>query len=195
MTDTELSLIDRRHPRRSFFRGSTLFSLGALSAIGLGSSASAWGKAKSASQGEDAAILNAALALEFQAIAAYQLGAESGLLQKPVLDIALKFQGHHKNHAQALTGAIEQISGIAVLAKRIEEYAFPIDQLKTQADVLRFAAGLEKGAASTYLKSLPIFHDKHLVQAAGSILGDESMHWAVLLNALGEDPVPAAFLS
>jgi hypothetical protein len=25
-------------------------------------------------------------------------------------------------------------------------------------------------------------------------LGDETMHWAILLNVLGEDPVPSAFI-
>src|SRR5258707_1264946 len=50
----------------------------------------------------DAAILNVALALEHEAIGAYQLGAESGLLQKPVLDVAVLFQSHHKGHRDAL---------------------------------------------------------------------------------------------
>ena len=34
-----------------------------------------------------------------------------------------------------------------------------------------------------------------LAKAAASILGDEAMHWAVLRQALGEDPVPVAFVS
>jgi hypothetical protein len=37
----------------------------------------------------DAQILNTALGAELEAIAAYQLGAESKLLQKPALDLAL----------------------------------------------------------------------------------------------------------
>ena len=32
-------------------------------------------------------------------------------------------------------------------------------------------------------------------RVAASILGDEAMHWAVLRNALGEPPVPAAFMA
>ena len=31
-------------------------------------------------------------------------------------------------------------------------------------------------------------------RAAASILGDEAMHWAILRQVLGEDPVPAAFV-
>ena len=38
---------------------------------------------------KDVSILNVALGLEHEAINAYQLGAGSGLLQKPVLDLSL----------------------------------------------------------------------------------------------------------
>ncbi len=181
--------------RRQFFAKTGLFSLGALAAITLGQSTPGWAATKSTSTHDDIAILNGALASEYQAIAAYQVGAESGLLQKPVLDVAVKFQGHHKAHAQVLSGTIEKLGGKAVKTKTIAEYAFPVDQLKSQADVLQFAAGLEKGAASAYLGALPKFHNKDLISAAGSILGDETMHWAILLNALGQDPVPAAFIA
>lgn len=140
-------------------------------------------------------MLNVALGLEYHAIAAYQLGAESGLLQKPVLDVAVKFQGHHKAHAQILSSTITKLGGKPVMTKSIADYKFPTEQLKVQADVLKFAAGLEKGATSAYLSVLPNFHNKELVSAASSILGDETMHWAILLNALGEDPVPAAFIA
>ena len=74
-------------------------------------------------------------------------------------------------------------------------YAFPTDRLKSQADVLRFAAGLEQGAVSAYLGALPLFGDRELAKAAGSILGDEAMHWAVLRQALGQNLVPDAFMS
>ncbi|HEX8957845.1 MAG TPA: ferritin-like domain-containing protein [Burkholderiaceae bacterium] len=168
-----------------------LFTLGALAAAGLAQSAFA----KGAAGNGDAAILNAALALEFQAIAAYQVGAESKLLDKPVFDLAVQFQSHHKAHASALTVAIEQSGGVAVESKTIADYAFPVDQLKSQADVLRFAAGLEKAAASAYVNSLANLRQKNLIKGAAAILGDETMHWAVLLQALGENPVPAAFIS
>jgi len=185
---------DLANPRRKFFFRGGFFTLGALTAATLAPSV-ALAKTASSSNSEDIAILNTALGLEFQAIAAYQVGAESNLLQKPVLDLALQFQGHHKAHADALSITIEKIGGTPATTKTLVEYAFPTDRLKSQADVLRFAAGLEKGAASAYLKSLTSFHNKHLIKGAGSILGDETMHWAILLNALGEDPVPLAFVA
>src|SRR6202166_827255 len=96
---------------------------------------------------DDVAVLNTALGLEYQAIAAYQVGAESGLLQKPVLDLAVQLQGDHKQHAQLLSTTIAKLGGTAVTAKKPADYTFPVATLKSQADVLRFAAGLEKGAA------------------------------------------------
>ena len=39
------------------------------------------------------------------------------------------------------------------------------------------------------------FGNRDLAKAAASILGDEAMHWAILRNALGETPVPSAFVS
>lgn len=141
----------------------------------------------------DVSILNTALAAELEAVAAYQLGAESGLLQKPVLELASQFQGHHKAHAAVLAGTVRQLGGKPVGAKA--KYDFPTDGMKSQADVLRFAAGLEKGAVSAYLGAVPLFGERELARAAASILGDEAMHLAVLRQALGENPVPWAFVS
>ena len=177
--------------RRSFLGRSGLLLSGAAVALLAGRDALAADSGKSAES--DIRVLNTALGAEFEAIAAYQVGAESGLLQKPVLDLAVTFQGHHKEHADVLAKTIAKLGGKAVAAK--DKYAFPTDKLKTQADVLRFAATLEKGAVSAYLGAVPVFGNRDLAKAAASILGDEAMHWAILRNALGETPVPSAFMS
>src|SRR5206468_6067727 len=118
---------------------------------------------------------------------------ESGLLQKPVLDLAVTFQGHHKEHADVLRKTIAKLGGKPVEAKA--KYTFPVETLKTQSDVLKFAASLEKGAVSAYLGAVPVFGNRDLSKAAASILGDEAMHWAILRHALGDDPVPGAFVA
>ena len=121
------------------------------------------------------------------------LGADSKLLQKPALDLALTFQGHHKAHAAVLAKTVETLGAKPVAAK--PKYDFPVEQLKSQADVLRFAAKPDQGAVSAYLSAVPLFGDRALARAAASILGDEAMHWAALRQALGEAPVPGAFVS
>jgi rubrerythrin len=177
--------------RRAFLGKSGLLLTGAAVALLAGRDALAAKSDKSTAS--DASILNSALGAELEAIAAYQVGAESGLLQKPALDLAVTFQGHHREHADVLAKTIAKLGGKPVVAKA--KYVFPTDKLKSQADVLRFAATLEKGAVSAYLGAVPIFGNRDLAKAAASILGDEAMHWAILRNALGEVPVPSAFVA
>lgn len=182
---------DPASARRLFMGRSSLVLSGAAVALLAGRETLA--AASGAIDPKDVQILNTALGAELEAIAAYQLGAESKLLQKPVLDLALSFQGHHKEHADVLAKTIEKLGGKAVAAKA--SYSFPVEQPKSQADVLRFAARLEQGAVSAYLGAVPLFANRDLSKAAASILGDEAMHWAVLRQALGEAPVPSAFTS
>jgi len=177
---------------RRAFLGTTSGLLLSGTAIALLSGRDALAKTAGKGTQSDVRILNTALGAELEAIAAYQVGAESGLLQKTVLNLAVNFQAHHKAHAGVLAATIEKLGGKPVAAK--PKYDFPTASLKTQNDVLRFAATLEKGAVSAYLGAVPLFADRELSKAAASILGDEAMHWAVLRQAVGEDPVPAAFV-
>lgn len=194
-----LRLNDVSTSRRRFMRGAGTATLSGVAIAMLAGCESQAAANKpmmaAANPSDDVAILNTALGLEYQAIAAYQVGAESGLLKKPVLDLAVQFQGDHKKHAEILNGTIMKMGGSPVTAKKPMEYGFPTASLKSQADVLKFAANLEQGAASAYLGAVPAFMSKDLAKYAASILGDEAMHWAVLRNALGENPVPAAFIS
>jgi rubrerythrin len=177
--------------RRSFLNAAALS--GAAVALLSGRDALAARNARGASEGSDAAILNTALGAELEAVAAYQVAAQSGLLEKQVLALASQFQGHHRQHADVLAKTVAKLGGTPVEAKA--RYSFPTEKLKSQADVLRFAAVLEKGAVSAYLNAVPVFGNRDLAKAAASILGDEAMHWAVLRNAVGENPVPGAFVS
>src|SRR5690606_36318266 len=148
--------------------------------------------------GEDAAesdirILNTALGAEREAVAAYQVGAESGLLNQGALSVAVTFQGHHREHADLIEKTIGQLGGTPV--EPLASYDFPADKLASEADVLGFAADLERGAVSAYVGAIPVFGNRDLSAAAASILADEAMHWAALRQALGLDPVPGAFFS
>lgn len=180
--------------RRRFMTqaGALTFSGVAVAMLGGRSIAHAAGTADDAVE-QDIRILNTAIAAEHEAVAAYQVGAESGLLEPGVLKVAVAFQGHHKEHVDALVKAVRSLGGTDVHAR--STYNFPVEKLKAQADVLQFAAGLERGAVSAYAGAIPVFGNRDLSAAAASILADEAMHWAVLRNALGLNPVPGAFFS
>jgi hypothetical protein len=112
-----------------------------------------------------------------------------------VLDLAVEFQSQHKAHADFLTKTVKKLGGTPVGPKEAAAYKFPVETLKTQTDVLRFAADLEHGAATAYLSTVPRFSNRDLAKDIASILGDEAMHWAILRQALNEKPVPQAYIS
>lgn len=178
--------------RRGFFAKSGMFLSASAVALLAGRDVLAAGQKPSGSAANDVDILNSALSSELEAIAAYQVGAGSGLLTPGIKAVALQFQGHHKAHAELLAATVNTLGGHAAQAK--SRYDFPVDSLKNEADVLRFAAKLEVGAVSAYLGAVPVFDNRDLSRAAASILGDEAMHWAVLRHVLGDNPVPAAFV-
>ena len=179
--------------RRSFMRRG-----GALSAVAVALLAGkdTLAQGMSADVSKDVSILNVALGLEHEAINAYQLGAGSGLLQKPVLDVAVQFQGHHKVHRDALIATIQKLGGKPVAEMKLEDYAKSLNaaSLKSQADVLDLAARLELGATNAYLSVIPALGDRELAKVAARLAADETMHYTVLTNALGR-PLPGGALS
>ena len=183
-------------PSRRSFLGATCGIAISGAALALLAGHSRLAAAAAGNPAGDVGILNVALGLEHEAIAAYQVGAESGLLQKPVLDIAVLFQSHHKGHRDALVATIEKMGGKAAMAKSNADYAAALGAggLKSQADVLTLAARLELGAVNAYLGVIPSLGDKDLAKVAARLAADETMHWSLLANALGK-PVPMAALS
>ena len=177
--------------RRGFLSGAGKATLSATAValiVGCESMAANRGTQSAANPGQDVSILNVALGLEHEAIGAYQLGAESGLLQKPVLDVAVLFQSQHKEHRDALAATVRKLGGTPVEAKPLADYAAALqaNTLKSQTDVLMLAAKLERGAANAYLGVIPAFGDADLAQVSGRLAADETMHWTVLSQALGQ---------
>ncbi|MFA5119681.1 ferritin-like domain-containing protein [Zavarzinia sp.] len=177
--------------RRGLIRTATL----SAAAVALLGGAERRAFALDASAG-DADILNVALGLEHEAIAAYQIGAESKLLKPDVLKVAVAFQSHHKEHRDALAATIKKLGGTPVEAKAQADYAKALNAgaLKDQAGVVGLAIKLELGAANAYLGVIPSFQDKGLAQIAGRLAADETMHWTALTGAAG-GALPAKALS
>ena len=171
--------------RRAFLGKSSLVLSGAAIALLAGREGLA--KDKSGAS-QDVSILNVALGLEHEGINAYTLGAKSGLLQKPVLEVAVRFQSDHKEHRDALVATIRKLGGKPVEEKSLDDYAKALkaDTLKSQADVLELAARLELCATNAYLGVIPSFKDAQLAKVAARLAADEALHWGILNNALGK---------
>lgn len=144
---------------------------------------------------KDIEILNKGLAAERFAVAAYELAAGTGLLSDGVIEVAKTFQSHHGKHAHKLHETITGLGGEPIKALSQEEYAKKLPPgLVDEKTIIHYALTLEKGATITYLNAIPEIKNPQIAQAAASILGDEAMHWAVLRNALGLNPVHIAFI-
>ncbi|MCH2239731.1 MAG: ferritin [Sphingomonadales bacterium RIFCSPHIGHO2_01_FULL_65_20] len=176
---------------------------GVLSAVALGVIGGVPALARSRSNAAGVAahqgdidILNVALGLEHEAIEAYQIGAESGLLERSVLDLALVFQSQHKGHRDALVGAVRQLGGAPVDPKSRAEYMISLNiaAIRNQADILRLAEVHERGAANAYIGVMPSLGSPDLVQVAAKIAADEAAHWSLLTTALGNKLPAAAFM-
>jgi rubrerythrin len=137
----------------------------------------------------DVEILNGALDLELMAVAAYKAGAAR--LRGSVLEVGKKFLAQEQEHADGLAAAIKQAGGTPNRAKAT--YDFPT--LRTQTDVLKFAVDLENTAIAAYIDALPKLSQGDLRATAAAIITNEAEHVAVLLDALGMDPVPLAYVT
>ena len=181
--------------RRQFLGQAGAGTLSASAIILLAGCGTAGAKPNKA-ENQDVGILNVALGLEHEGIAAYQLGAQSGLLEKPVLQTAVLFQDHHKAHRDALIATIQKMGGTPVKELSLGDYAKALkaETLKSQADVLNLAVKLELGAANAYLGVIPAFKDSGLAKVAARLAADETMHWTTLNSALGR-PIPQAALT
>ena len=130
---------------------------------------------------DDLDILNVALGLEHQAIAAYQAGAESKLLPAAVLEIAVSFQTDHKRHRDALIGLITKYGGTPVGAKS----SYDFGTIKNAGDILNLALTLEQGAVDAYLANAYKLKSGDILNSAVPIVLDEVRHVTVLRLALG----------
>ncbi len=137
----------------------------------------------------DVEILNGALDLELMAVAAYKAGAAK--LRGERLQLVKVFLEQEQEHADGLGAAIKDFDGQPNRAKA--DYDFPV--LRTEADVLRFAIDLENTAIAAYIDALPKLSDRDLRATAASIITNEAEHVSILLDSLGRDPVPSAFVN
>ena len=144
----------------------------------------------------DVDVLNQGLQGEYFGITAYDAALGSGLLSDKVAAVARQFQADHRAHARAIQEAIERVGGRADAPKTWADYAakYPPPKLASEADVLRYAASLERSAAIADTKAVAKLSTAELRTLFARIGGVEATHWALLRSALGEPPIPDSLL-
>ena len=183
--------------RRQFLQtaGMAVGGFGLVAAVGTPALAAGKHKKMSHASG-DVGVLQGALALEHEGIAAYTIAGGSGLLTPDVLKVALVFLGHHKGHRDALAKLIRDAGGAPVEPKSDAQYTTELNlgALRSQGDVVALATKLEMGAANAYVGQVAALQDHSLAHLFAQLGADEAVHWAVLNNALGNAAPAPAFI-
>jgi Ferritin-like domain len=144
----------------------------------------------------DADIVAKAITLERVAVLAYGVAIDSKLLSPGFARVARRFRGHEQAHADALVTALTDMGGSPPpmpTVKDIDGVAKGIGDVKSQADVARFAIELEMAAVAAYYDAHSKLIDAKLLQTGASIMANEAQHLVVLRQAVKRDPVPHAF--
>lgn len=177
--------------RRLLGAGAAALSAAGLAALA-GTAAPALARKGRGDAAQDAALLNAAVALEHEGIAAYQIALDSGLLATEVVGLARLFQDHHKQHRDDLAAAIRRLGAAAAPAKALADYAAALNAsaIKSQGDILKLALRLERGAANAYLGLIAPLRNGDLDVLVARLAADEVMHTTVFMTALKEQ-IPA----
>lgn len=145
------------------------------------------------SESSDVGVIQTALALEHEGIAAYRIAGKSGLLSPPTLNVAMIFMGHHEAHRDSLANLVRQAGAKPAEPKSDADYikGLNLESLKSEKDVVTLATSLEHGAASAYIMQITAIKNPKLANLFASISADEATHWATLSNASGA-PIPKA---
>jgi rubrerythrin len=174
--------------RRAFLARAGIATLG-IGAVGLMPGAAF----AAAPASDDVGVIQNALAIEHEGIAAYQIAGKSGLLSPGTLKVAQLFMGHHQQHRDSLAKLVGQLGGTPVQPKSDAQYIadLKLGALKSEADVVALATVLERGAAATYIGQISALKDFKTARLFAAISADEALHWTTLNNAAGT-PIPAA---
>jgi Ferritin-like domain len=185
--------------RKALFRGATLVAGAGLAF------ATILEPTRALADDSDASLLNALLAAEWSAIAAYTAGA--GYLAAPagtdpmvsaaptVLAVAKHFLSQHQDHATQLGLAVTSAGGTPV-AQASVTFTVPTGWTASVLNVLKLAANAEKAAAVAYTETLKQVSAATASQLVAAIGGVETQHFTILsLLVLGIAAPTAATLS
>lgn len=190
-TDEKAALLGVPSPgRRQLFKmgGATIIGAAVLAACGSdddeGSGATTT-TAGGTDSSMDLPLARTAASLEKLAVDVYQVGIDSGLVTTAAIaDAATLFQQHHREHLDALNGAIRAAGGEEVTVQNEAVFdalvAPAVAAAKSEADIVKLAYDLESAAAQTYSYAGGALSVPALRSTIMTIGGIEARHAAVL---------------
>jgi hypothetical protein len=129
----------------------------------------------------DRVILDAAVVLEHQAVAIYEIGLERDLFPSKFRQYAAAFRGDHTSHRDTQISIVGKRGGNAPGPR--SSYEFP--GIGPGEAVIKVALGVEIGAQAAYMKLLSHIETNDYLLSAAFILVDEIRHMTVWREVLG----------
>jgi len=139
----------------------------------------------------DAERLNVVLARELAAVRAYDRVLP--LLRGRALASARQFRAQEQEHVDSIVKALR---GLGEKAEPEDEEIESVEELKTQADALRFLYEVESISVAGDLRAIPHLTTSWPPALLGSIAANQAQHLVLLRQLLGADPaesIPEAF--
>jgi hypothetical protein len=133
------------------------------------------------SEETDFAILYAALALEHQAIALYDLGLQGGLIPAGLRAYAVEFRGDHEGHRDTQVAIAEERGGHPPGPHARYEFG----KLAAGEAFIRQALEVERAAQRAYSALVSQIATRDYLLSAAFILVDEVRHITVWRRVLG----------
>jgi hypothetical protein len=178
--DTHRSIVNAG--RRRFLVGTGVG--GAALMVGASLGPSGWLSSASAQGITDEDLAAFAQSVELAAVAAYGMAAAS--LSAATKPVAMLFQMHHQQHADAF-GAVAKTKAVkAANAKLVTALTPALQAVKDEKGALELAFTLENQAAETYAFGLTVASGSAAIGGMATILPIEAEHAAVLGAALGK---------
>ena len=166
------------NPRRDFIRGAILNAGASMAVLGL-----LEGRAEALPRNEetDIAILNAALALEHEAIGLYGDALTRNLVPTGLREYAVEFMGAHEGHRDTQVEILRERGVTAVAPHKVD----PIRESSAGDPVIRRLLSIEAAAESAYLRLIGHIRTSDYLLSAGFIVVDEARHQTIWRRALG----------
>lgn len=140
-------------------------------------------------QSVDIELLNRALDLEHETIAAYTAGIP--LLSGRPRKAAQQFLDQELSHAGELYGLIKQAKG----KPHKPRAAYDLGHPSSSADVLKLLHQLEGRQLGLYLSVITQLSPGSVRAAITSVFGSDAQHVAILRSTLGLAPLPTPFVT
>ena len=129
----------------------------------------------------DIEIIEGALLAEKEIVEAYKICIKKNILSKETISLFKKILNNNLAQIYELKNLLK-----TKLEKENDQldYDFPIEELKSEKDAIKFVADLESSLISSYIDALEITNNQDLKKYIGKTISTDSMNWAILLSKI-----------